>query len=78
MILIIGASLSEPNTSVTALCTCVCMYVSLLACGHTPKIYIERTPDVKDFKFTHVLQHSVTNSTLMDLLKMTADHDRQG
>ena len=28
---IIGVSLSEPHTSVTALQTCVCMYVCLLA-----------------------------------------------
>ena len=34
----IGASLSKPHTSVTALHTCVCMYVCLLACGHIPKI----------------------------------------
>ena len=29
---VIGASQSEPHTSVTALHTCVCMYVCLLAC----------------------------------------------
>ena len=34
---IIGASLSEPHTSVTALLdACVCM--SACACGHIPKI----------------------------------------
>ena len=29
---LIGASLSEPHTSVTALRTCVCMFACLLAC----------------------------------------------
>ena len=33
---LIGASLSEPHTSVTALRTCVCMLACLLACGHIP------------------------------------------
>ena len=37
---IIGVSLSEPHTSVTALHTCVCMFACLLACllacGHIP------------------------------------------
>ena len=37
---LIGASLSEPHTSGTALCTCVCMFACLLACllacGHIP------------------------------------------
>ena len=28
---IIGASLSEPHTSRTALCTCMCMFAYLLA-----------------------------------------------
>ena len=46
---IFGASLSELHTSVTAsLDACVCMF----ACGHIPKIQIERT----DFKFAHVLK----------------------
>ena len=31
---VIGASMSEPHISVTALRTCVCMLVCLLACGH--------------------------------------------
>ena len=31
---IVGASLSEPHTSVTSLRTCVCMLACLLACGH--------------------------------------------
>ena len=40
---VIGASLSESQTSVTALldvCVCmyVCMYVCMSACGHIPKI----------------------------------------
>ena len=33
---IIGASLSEPHTSVTALRKCVCIRACLLACGHIP------------------------------------------
>ena len=33
---VIGASLSEPHTSGTALRTCVCMFACLLACGHIP------------------------------------------
>ena len=37
-LVIIGASLSEPHTCVTALRTCVCMSV----CGHIPKILNER------------------------------------
>ena len=32
----LGASLSEPHTSVTALRTCVCMFVCLLACLDQP------------------------------------------
>ena len=39
---VIGASLSEPHTSVTALRTCVCMSVCLSVCGHIPKILNER------------------------------------
>ena len=38
----IGASLSEPHTSVTALRMCVCMSVCLSVCGHVPKILNER------------------------------------
>ena len=35
---LIGASLSEPHTSVTALLdACVCMHVCMSACGHIPK-----------------------------------------
>ena len=41
--LFIRASLSEPHTSVTALRMCVCMSACLFACGHIPKILIERT-----------------------------------
>ena len=46
-VLIIGASLSEPHTSVTSLHTCVCMLACLLACllawtDHLPKILNER------------------------------------
>ena len=33
---VIGVSLSKPHTSRTALCTCMCMFVCLLACGHIP------------------------------------------
>ena len=33
---IVGASLSEPHTSGTALRTCVCMSVCRFACGHIP------------------------------------------
>ena len=40
--LVIGASLSEPHTGVTALRTCVCMSVCLSVCGHIPKILNER------------------------------------
>ena len=40
--LLIGASLSEPHTSVTALRTCVCMYVCMSVCGHIPKILNKR------------------------------------
>ena len=40
--IVIGASLSEPHTSVTALRTWVCMYVCLSVCGHIPKILNER------------------------------------
>ena len=37
MMSIIGASLSEPHTSVTALQkVCVCPLACLLACGHIP------------------------------------------
>ena len=32
----IGTSLSEPHTSGTALCTCMCMSVCRFACGHIP------------------------------------------
>ena len=32
----IGASLSEPHTSVTAFAEVVCMYVCLSVCGHIP------------------------------------------
>ena len=32
----IGASLSEPHTSGTALRRCVCMYTTDRACGHIP------------------------------------------
>ena len=49
-----GASLSEPHTSETALQdACVCMS----ACGHTPKILIERTDTEGHvpFKFAHML-----------------------
>ena len=35
-IYIIGASLSEPHTSVTAFVEVVCMYVCLCVCGHIP------------------------------------------
>ena len=52
-------SLSEPHTSVTALQdTCMCMSVCLFACGHIPKIEIERTETKvrTDFKFAHVLK----------------------
>ena len=35
----IGASLSEPHTSVTALRTCVCMSVCLSVCGHINGTY---------------------------------------
>ena len=37
----VGASLSEPHTSVTALCMCVCMYACLSVCGHILKILNE-------------------------------------
>ena len=51
----IGASLSKPHTSMTALQdTCVCLF----ACGHIPKIQIEQT-EMKvhvHFKFAHVLK----------------------
>ena len=33
---IFGASLSEPHTSVTALHTCVCIYLSIYACLDRP------------------------------------------
>ena len=33
---IIGASLSEPHTNVTALRKCVCIRACLLVCGHIP------------------------------------------
>jgi len=41
--LLVGASLSEPHTSVTSLRACVCMLVCLLACllawtDHIPEI----------------------------------------
>jgi len=40
---IIGASLSEPHTSVTSLHTCVCMFACLLAWSdHLPKILNKR------------------------------------
>ena len=51
---IIGVSLSEPHTSGTALQDeCVCMS----ACGHIPKISIERTDTEGHvhFKFAHML-----------------------
>ena len=36
---LIGASLSEPHTSVIALrVACVCMCVCMFACGHIPEI----------------------------------------
>ena len=38
----IGASLDKPHTSMTALRTCVCIYVCLSVCGHIPKILNER------------------------------------
>ena len=34
--LLVGASLSEPHTSVTSLCPCVCMFACLLACLDRP------------------------------------------
>ena len=39
---VIGAGLSEPHTSVTALRMCVCMYVCMSVCGHIPKILNKR------------------------------------
>ena len=55
---VIGTSLSEPHTSVTALQDlCLCMYV----CGHIPKIFIERT-ETKAFQLcTHALQIQIFN-----------------
>ena len=72
---IIVVSLRELHTSETALQdACVCM--SNPTCGHMPKILIERT----DSKFAHMLKLNVSlsNSTHMDLLNATVDHDRQG
>ena len=45
--MMIGASLSEPHTSVTSLRTCVCMFVCLFVCllawtDHLPKILNQR------------------------------------
>ena len=37
--MLIGASLSEPHTSVTSLHPCVCMFVCLLACLLGPTTY---------------------------------------
>ena len=46
-LLFIGASLSEPHTSVTALQdACVCLSAYVRTCGHIPKILIERTDTV--------------------------------
>ena len=39
---IIGASLSEPHTSRTALWKCVNVHTYVLACGHIPYILNER------------------------------------
>ena len=59
---IIGVSLSEPHTSVTALLdACVCMYVCLWP-------YTENLNERTDFKFAHVLKQihvRWTNSTPM-------------
>ena len=66
---LVGASLSEPHTSVTALQD---------ACGHIPKILIEQTETkvTYNFKFAHMLKlfcameedSSPCNSTPMNLL----------
>ena len=39
--ILVGASLSEPHTSMTALRRCVCMLACLHACGHIPYILNE-------------------------------------
>ena len=65
---LIGASLSEPHTSMTALqdaCVCIYIHVFLRMCGHIPKIYIEQTKmKVRvHFKFAHVLKFCAMNMT---------------
>ena len=76
------ATLSGPHTSKTALQdTYVCMYVLTdQLCGHIPKILTERI----DLKFAHMLKctkvfkPSLSSSILINLLNVTAEHDRQG
>ena len=56
---LIGASLSEPHTSVTALRdACVCMSV----CGHIPKIKFNERKR-RHFNFAHVLFKFMVNAS---------------
>ena len=65
--MVVGVSLSEPHTSVTALQDeSVCMHVGLSVCGHIPKFKLNecmRRYNVH-FKFAHVLSSSKFNNVL--------------
>ena len=78
---LIGVRLSEPHTSVTTLFdACVCMLVCL--CVAIPKFKLNELMHqictCAGAKSSHKSSNlSLSNSTLMDLLNATADHDRQ-
>ena len=63
----IGASLSEPHTSVTSLSTCVCIYACLLAC-------LDR-PLTVNFKWAH---SNISRCPRWRVLQLSRENEREG